>query len=119
MSILAIVGGGPGRNVLARPGTEHLHVLPVDEDQVVEWIDDGSVERRRVLLMDTKGRQHAYGALARDARVGLSVLSRPRVEQAPLLMNPLFPTKPNEAMASPLLPSQATSGILAAFTMPA
>ena len=59
ISILATVGGGPGRNVLARPGTEHLHVLPVDEDQMIEWIDDGSVERRRVLLVDTKGRPHA------------------------------------------------------------
>ena len=59
ISVLAIVGGSPGRNVLARPGTEHLHVLPVDEDQVLGWIDDGSVERRRVLLVDTKGRPHA------------------------------------------------------------
>ena len=61
VSILAIVGGGPGRNVLARPGTEHLHVLPVDEDQVIEWIDDGSVEQRRALLIDTKGPPHVYG----------------------------------------------------------
>ncbi len=55
ISILAIVGGCPSRNALARPGTEHLHVLPVDEDQVMEWVEDGSLERRRVLLTDTKG----------------------------------------------------------------
>ena len=61
ISVLAIVGGGPGRSVLARPGTEHLHVLPVDEDLVMEWIDDGSVEHRRVLLIDTKGRPHECG----------------------------------------------------------
>jgi hypothetical protein len=39
---------------------------------VIGWIDDGSVERRRVLLVDTKGRPHARGARARDARIGAS-----------------------------------------------
>jgi len=60
ISILAISeqvtdAGGVSRNVLADPGKEHLHVLPIDEDQLIGWIDDGSVARGRVNLVDTKG----------------------------------------------------------------
>jgi len=60
ISILAISeqvtdAGGVSRNVLAGPGTEHLHVLPIEEGQLIGWIDDGSVARGRVNLVDTKG----------------------------------------------------------------
>jgi hypothetical protein len=84
VSVLAITGGGPGRNVLARPGTEHLHVLPVDEDQVIEWVDDGSVERRRVLLVDTKGRPRRGRGCARCSRRPLGSLGegRPAIHNA-------------------------------------
>jgi hypothetical protein len=55
LTTLALAGTINLNGAAPLPGTEHLHVLPVDEDQVMEWVEDGSLERRRVLLTDTKG----------------------------------------------------------------
>jgi hypothetical protein len=55
LTTLALAGTINLNGAAPLPGTEHLHVLPVDEDQVMQWVEDGSLERCRVLLTDTKG----------------------------------------------------------------
>jgi len=52
----------PRNNELVEPGTEHEHILPCSNPQLLEWIDEGKIQQGEVVLILSRADPDNYFA---------------------------------------------------------